>query len=106
MVKSGLRRTGSRDSTPGLLAGYLGAGYDPFVLGADPSAPDFRVDAAGLPDDVTNRRFDDRQTLLQKLDSEQRRLDKSGQVETLGTISQKVAQQLADAAAACPTEAA
>ena len=28
------------------------------------------------------------------------------QVETLGTISQKVAQRLADAAAACPTEPA
>src|SRR5262245_38106797 len=75
--------------TPGLLAGYLGAGYDPFVLGADPSAPDFRVDAAGLPEDVSSGRFVHRQTLLQKLDLEQRQLDKSGQVETLGTFQRR-----------------
>src|SRR5687767_12325740 len=33
--------------SPGLLGGYLGAAYDPFVLGADPSDPDFRVESLG-----------------------------------------------------------
>jgi hypothetical protein len=80
--------------SPGLLAGYLGAGYDPFVLGADPSAADFRVEAAGLPEDVSNQRFDDRRKVLQKLDSEQRRLEQSGQVELLGTFQQRAMQLL------------
>src|SRR6266581_6335381 len=31
--------------SPGLLGGYLGAAYDPFVLGADPADPDFRVES-------------------------------------------------------------
>src|SRR5688572_13751334 len=38
--------------SPGLQAGYLGAAFDPFVLGADPSEPDFRIDGLGLPPDV------------------------------------------------------
>src|SRR5579859_470419 len=49
--------------SPGLLAGYLGAAYDPFVLGADPNAADFHVEAAGLPEDVSNHRFGNRRTL-------------------------------------------
>src|SRR5260221_241936 len=80
--------------SPGLLAGYLGANYDPFVLGADPSAPDFRVESAGLPSDVTAGRFDDRQTLLRDLDSQQRTLEKSGQIETLGTFQRRAIELL------------
>ncbi len=75
--------------SPGLLAGYLGANYDPFVLGADPSAEDFRVEAAGLPEDVSRDRFDDRQTLLSRLDAQQRGLEKSVQIETLGTFQRR-----------------
>src|SRR5947208_2811960 len=72
--------------SPGLLDGYLGAGYDPFVLGADPSEPDFRVESAGLPAEVSRARFASRQTLLQRLDEQQRQVEKSGGVETLGTF--------------------
>lgn len=75
--------------SPGLLAGYLGAAYDPFVLGADPNAADFRVESAGLPEDVGSQRFDDRQNLLRRLDAQQRTLEKSGPVETLGTFQQR-----------------
>src|SRR5205085_10124612 len=62
---------------------------DPFVLGADPSAPDFRVEAAGLPNDVSHDRFDERQALLGQLDTQQRRLDRTGAVETLGTFQRR-----------------
>lgn len=75
--------------SPGLLAGYLGAAYDPFVLAADPNDPQFRVEAAGLPPDVKNDRFEARRSLLEKLDAQQRRLDRSGLVETLGTFQQR-----------------
>jgi hypothetical protein len=80
--------------SPGLLAGYLGAGYDPFVLGADPSEPDFRVESAGLPDEVSRDRFAGRQTLLQRLDEQQRQVEKSGGVETLGTFQQRAIDML------------
>src|SRR6266446_1823631 len=52
--------------SPGLLGGYLGAAYDPFVLGADPADPDFRVESVVMPDDVNAHRFDGRQSLLQR----------------------------------------
>jgi hypothetical protein len=75
--------------SPGLLAGYLGAAYDPFVLRADPSAKDFRVDSVGLPEEVNGGRFDGRQTLLQQLDRQQRTLEKTGNIEALNTFQQR-----------------
>lgn len=75
--------------SPGLLGGYLGAAYDPFVLGADPNAPDFHVEGVGLPQDIQRERFDERQTLLQTLDRQQRRLEKSGGLENMDTFYQK-----------------
>ncbi|OAI51318.1 hypothetical protein AYO44_00470 [Planctomycetaceae bacterium SCGC AG-212-F19] len=75
--------------SPGLLGGYLGANYDPFVLGADPNAPDFRVASMGLPGDVDAGRFQDRQDLRQQLDGQQRLLEKSGAAETMGVFYQR-----------------
>ncbi len=69
--------------SPGLLGGYLGAAYDPFVLGADPNAPNYRVEGTDLPDNVDRPRFARRQGLLQRLDAERRRLDHSGAVGTM-----------------------
>jgi uncharacterized protein (DUF1501 family) len=63
--------------TPGLLGGYLGHAYDPFVLNADPAAANFRVEGVGLPDDVQPERLDNRKALLRRLDNEQRRLETS-----------------------------
>jgi hypothetical protein len=71
--------------SPGLLAGYLGAAYDPFVLGADPNAADFRVDSVALPSDVNRGRLGDRQSLLRQLDGQQ----KLGRVETMDTFYQR-----------------
>jgi hypothetical protein len=68
--------------SPGQLAGYLGAAYDPFVVGADPGAPDFHVEGLGLPEEMDGARFGGRQGLLQRLDGRQRRLEKTG-VEAL-----------------------
>lgn len=80
--------------SPGLLAGYLGAAYDPFVLGADPNAPDFQVEGVGLPEDVSRPRFDGRHSLLQQLDGQQRLLEKSAAVETLDTFQQRAVSLL------------
>src|SRR5262245_50559474 len=74
--------------SPGLLAGYLGAAYDPFVLGRDPADPTFRVEGGELPDDVDRDRLDSRQTLLQRLDRQQRAVENSG-VDALGTFHQR-----------------
>jgi hypothetical protein len=73
--------------TPGLQAGYLGALYDPFVLGADPNAADFHIDAMALPPDTCGSRLDGRQTLLQQLDRQQAR--QSEHVEAMTSFQQR-----------------
>jgi hypothetical protein len=80
--------------SPGLLGGYLGAAYDPFVLGADPSDPDFRVESVVMPDDMDVRRFDGRQSLLQRLDAQQRTLERGGAVESMHTLYQRAFNML------------
>jgi hypothetical protein len=75
--------------SPGLLAGYLGAAYDPFVLGSDPNAPDFRIASVGLPEDVPAERLDRRQTLLEGFDRQQRLVEHGGSLEALDTFQQR-----------------
>ncbi|MBY0588115.1 DUF1501 domain-containing protein [bacterium] len=52
---------------PGQDAGLLGRSYSPFQIEADPSLPDFRVNAIDLPSEISADRFDGRQSLLEKL---------------------------------------
>ncbi len=80
--------------SPGLMGGYLGAAYDPFVLGADPSEEDFRVDSVVLPAEVNAGRFDGRQSLLQRFDQQQRMLDRGGAVESMSTHYQRAFNML------------
>jgi len=75
--------------SPGLLGGYLGAAYDPFVLGADPSDAEFHVESVILPQEVDAGRFESRQTLLQRLDRQQRTVERGGAVESMHTLYQR-----------------
>jgi hypothetical protein len=75
--------------TPGLLGGYLGQAYDPFVLNADPAAANFRVEGVGLPDDVQPERLDNRKALLRRLDDEQRRLETPESVAAMDELRRR-----------------
>ena len=75
--------------SPGLLAGYLGAAYDPFVLGADPNRKDFRVESVALPPDLAQPRVRGRQALLQKLEGQQRLQDRGGSLGSMSTFYQR-----------------
>jgi uncharacterized protein (DUF1501 family) len=77
-----------------LLGGYLGAAYDPFVLGADPSDAEYRVESVILPQEVDARRFESRQTLLQRLDHQQRIVERGGAVESMHTLYQRAFNML------------
>jgi hypothetical protein len=72
--------------SPGLLGGYLGARYDPFILGGDPASATFRVEGADLPAGVDRARFEGRQTLLQQLDDECRNLDHGDALANVATF--------------------
>jgi Protein of unknown function (DUF1501) len=52
----------------GQTAGFLGKAYDPFVLGADPADPDFRVPDMLPPDYLTAIRADQRRDLRAVVD--------------------------------------
>jgi hypothetical protein len=53
----------------GQTAGYLGKSYDPFVLGADPSAPDFKVPDLLPPEYISALRVDRRRRLREMVDT-------------------------------------
>jgi hypothetical protein len=54
---------------PGQNAGWLGAAYDPFVLAADPAAPDFDVAELRRAADLSAERLEARHRLLTNLDT-------------------------------------
>lgn len=83
--------------SPGLLGGYLGAAYDPFILAADPNAADFRVAGVGLPAEVSRDRLADRRTLLQKYEMLRQNLEQAESLKTLGTFQQKTFELLTSA---------
>jgi uncharacterized protein (DUF1501 family) len=55
---------------PGQNAGWLGAGYDPFVLTADPNAADFAVPGLVRAAEVSPERLETRNGLLARLDDD------------------------------------
>jgi hypothetical protein len=56
--------------TPGQFGACLGARYDPFVLNADPNAPNFRIASIGMAGDMSVPRLDGRRALLGRLDAQ------------------------------------
>src|ERR1051325_144683 len=69
--------------SPGLLGGYLGAAYDPFVLGADPGDADFRVESLAAPADIDVDRLESRQSLLDRFDSARRRISTASVIDNV-----------------------
>ena len=55
---------------PGFLAGFLGAGCDPFWVLDDPNGPDFHVRNLALVDGIAADRMHERGRLLSSLDAE------------------------------------
>jgi hypothetical protein len=63
--------------TPGQRASFLGARFDPFFIGDDPSRSTFRLPELALPDSLPLARLDDRRTLQRLVDSQSRLLEHS-----------------------------
>lgn len=62
---------------------YLGAAYNPFELGADPNARDFRVPNLALPRELALSSVRSRARLLRELDTLRRDVDRTGTLEGL-----------------------
>ena len=80
---------------PGQHGGWLGAGYDPFLVTGDLGRPDWRVPELGLIDGVSPARLSDRQSLLSSLDAARRRLDTVAEVSPLGPLQRQAFDLLA-----------
>lgn len=74
---------------------YLGKAYNPFEVGADPNAKDFRVPNLSLPDGLVARNVESRRALLQKFDTLRRDIDDSGVMEGLDTFKQQALEMVA-----------
>jgi hypothetical protein len=67
----------------GQSAGYLGKQYDPFVLNADPSTPDFKVPDLLPPDYISDTRAERRQKLRDAIDGELDKFEKNAAAKQL-----------------------
>lgn len=74
---------------------YLGKAFNPFEVGADPNAKDFRVPNLSLPDGLTARSVESRRTLLKTFDTLRRDIDESGVMDGLDTFKRQALEMVA-----------
>jgi uncharacterized protein (DUF1501 family) len=74
---------------------YLGKAYNPFEVGADPNAADFKVPNLSLPGGLTTRSVDSRRTLLKSFDTLRRDVDQSGVMQGLDTFKSQALEMVA-----------
>jgi hypothetical protein len=65
---------------------YLGKAYEPFEVGGDPNAQNFKVANLSLPGGLSIDSVEDRRKLLAKFDTLRRDVDKTGVLEGLDTF--------------------
>jgi len=74
---------------------YLGKAFNPFEVGADPNAGDFKVPNLSLPGGLTARSVDSRRNLLKTFDTLRRDLDDNGVMEGLDTFKSQALEMVA-----------
>jgi hypothetical protein len=65
---------------------YLGAAHNPFEVGADPNASDFRMPQLSLPPGLGVRSVENRARLVREFDTLRRDVDRTGALEGLNTF--------------------
>jgi hypothetical protein len=73
----------------GHSAGYLGKTYDPFILNADPNAPDFKVPDLLPPDYITAVRSERRRSMRKAIDGQLDAFEASAEAKLLDTNFQQ-----------------
>jgi uncharacterized protein (DUF1501 family) len=76
-------------------AHYLGKAANPFEVGADPNANDFKVPNLSLPGNLTLEGIDSRRKLLAKFDTIRRDIDKSGVMQGLDVFKAQALEMVA-----------
>lgn len=74
---------------------YLGAAYNPFEVGADPNAKDFRVPNLALPKNLSLESVQDRARLLREFDTLRRDVDRTGSLAGLNDFKAQALEMVA-----------
>lgn len=74
-------------------AAYLGSAYTPFIVGGDPSSPDFKVQNLSLAPQMEGR-LDNRVQLLDGFDRLRREIDKSGAMDAMDNFNRRAIELL------------
>jgi hypothetical protein len=80
-------------------AAYLGVAYNPFSVGADPSAANFSVRNLTLPNGIPLARLENRRKLLSSIDTLRRDADQSGLMDGLDAFTRKAFEMVVSPAA-------
>ncbi|MCE9629883.1 MAG: DUF1501 domain-containing protein [Planctomycetia bacterium] len=70
-------------------SGYLSSAYSGFSLGADPADGKFKVRDLGLPEEISEARFDKRRRMLDVVNDHFRQKEKSDSLDALDTFYQR-----------------
>jgi hypothetical protein len=82
------RYVGNAANVYGGGSASLGPAYLPFVVSGDPNAENFKVNNLSLASNLKDR-LDDRQALLGAIDGLQRKVDRSGALETIDKFNRE-----------------
>jgi Protein of unknown function (DUF1501) len=80
-------------------AAYLGVAYNPFSVGADPSASNFSVRNLTLPNGNSLGRLENRRRLLQSIDGLRRDVDQTGLMEGQDAFTRRAFEMVTSPAA-------
>ena len=81
--------------TPGQAGGFLGKGCDPFFVGRDPNAGDFRLPELSLPASLPTDRLGDRRGLLKLIDAQAGLLEASATARGIDAFHERALAMLA-----------
>jgi hypothetical protein len=79
---------------PGQRAGFLGPGYEPFVIAGDPSRSGFQVPELSRTPDLTDLRLDRRRTLLAEVERGARLAERGDAPEAMDAVRRKAFELL------------
>ena len=88
-------RIADGSTTPGQHASFLGKAFDPFFVGQDPNASQFRLPELTLPASLPGDRLDDRRLLQQLVDSQNQELAQSATARGIDAFYQHALTMLA-----------
>ena len=84
---------------PGQHAGFLGAGFDPYLVNSDPNLPDFSAGAVAPDIEITSERLSSRRALLNAVDRTARQLEQNAEASSLDSYYEKAFDLVSSSAA-------